>query len=131
MTPAPFDNSNPTSATSRLHSRRTRRISPDISEGIGPPQYGLLSCERNHKRAVQQANRGGQAGDRRRLGDFFGAILAGLLLGLLADRLLGTAPLFVVLGVVAGFGVGFLKMYEFSKKIEDQAEEARKERDGL
>lgn len=70
-------------------------------------------------------------GDWSTTGDFFGAILAGLLLGLLADRLLGTAPLFVVLGVVAGFGVGFLKMYEFSKKIEDQAEEARKERDGL
>ncbi len=64
-------------------------------------------------------------------GDFFGAILAGLLLGLLGDWLLGTAPWLVVMGVIAGFGVGFWRMYEFSKRIEDQAEAARRERDGL
>ena len=64
-------------------------------------------------------------------GDFFGAILAGLLLGLLGDSLLDTAPLLVVIGVIAGFGVGFWRMYEFSKRIEDQAEAAQRERDGL
>ena len=64
-------------------------------------------------------------------GDFFGAILAGLLLGLLGDSLLDTAPLLVVIGVIAGFGVGFWRMYEFSRRIEDQAEAAQRERDGL
>lgn len=70
-------------------------------------------------------------GDWSTTGDFFGAILAGLLVGLLLDNLLGTTPWLVIVGVVAGFGVGFRKMYEFSEKIEQQAEQARKERDGL
>ncbi len=64
-------------------------------------------------------------------GDFFGAIMAGLLLGLLGDKLLGTSPWLVIAGVVVGFGVGFWKMLEFSRTIEDQAEMARRQRDGL
>lgn len=54
-------------------------------------------------------------------GDFFGAILAGLLLGLLGDRLLGTDPWLVVIGVIAGFGIGFWRMMQYSEKIEDEA----------
>lgn len=77
------------------------------------------------------AEKRAMVGDWSTTGDFFGAILAGLLLGLLADKLLGTSPWIVILGVIAGFGVGFLKMYEFSKRIEDQAEVARRQRDGL
>lgn len=69
-------------------------------------------------------------GDWSTTGDFFGAILAGLLLGLLFDKLFGTAPWLVIVGIIAGFGVGFLKMYQFSQKIEDQAAQARKDRDG-
>ncbi len=70
------------------------------------------------------------AGAWAKSGDFFGAILAGLLLGLLGDSLAGTSPILVIVGVIAGFGVGFQKMFEFSKKIEEQAEMARSERDG-
>lgn len=70
-------------------------------------------------------------GDWSATGDFFGAILAGLLVGLVGDAVLDTAPWLVILGVIAGFGIGFQKMYEFSKQIEHQAEAARKERDGL
>lgn len=69
-------------------------------------------------------------GDWSATGDFLGAILAGLLIGLTLDKFLSTTPWLVVIGVVAGFGVGFRKMYEFSKTIEDQAEQARRERDG-
>lgn len=76
-------------------------------------------------------DKGSLVGDWSATGDFFGAILAGLILGLIADKLLGTAPWLVIVGVVAGFGVGFQKMFEFSKRIEDQAEEARRQRDGL
>jgi F0F1-type ATP synthase assembly protein I len=76
------------------------------------------------------AHKGSSVGDWSTTSDFFGAILAGLLLGLLGDAWLDTAPWLVVIGVIAGFGVGFMKMYEFSKKIEDQAEAARRHRDG-
>lgn len=54
-------------------------------------------------------------------GDLFASILAGLLLGLVLDGLLGTDPWLVVVGVVAGFGVGFWRMYERSKDIVDEA----------
>jgi F0F1-type ATP synthase assembly protein I len=77
------------------------------------------------------ADKRAMVGDWSTTADFFGAILAGLLLGLLADALLNTTPWLVILGVLAGFGVGFQKMYEFSKQIEDQAREAQRERDGL
>ena len=77
-----------------------------------------------------RADHGSVVGDWSTTSDFFGSIVAGLLLGLLGDAWLGTAPWLVVIGVIAGFGVGFLKMLEFSKKIEEQAEEARRQRDG-
>ncbi len=78
-----------------------------------------------------ETNKRALVGDWSATGDFFGAILAGLLIGLVGDAVLDTAPWLVVVGVIAGFGVGFQKMYEFSKQIELQAEAARKERNGL
>lgn len=54
-------------------------------------------------------------------GDVFGSIVAGLLLGLLGDRVLGTEPWLVIFGVTAGFAVGFWRMYERSKEIVDEA----------
>lgn len=77
------------------------------------------------------ADKRAMVGDWSTTGDFFGAILAGLLLGLLMDALLDTTPWLVVVGVIAGFGVGFRKMYEFSKRIEEEAEVARRQRHGL
>ena len=44
-------------------------------------------------------------------GDFFGAIMAGLLLGLGGDYLFGTKPILVVTGIVAGSITGFYTMY--------------------
>ena len=76
------------------------------------------------------AKTGSSVSDWSTTSDFFGAIAAGLVLGLLGDAWLNTAPWLVVIGVIAGFGVGFMKMYEFSKKIEEQAEAARRKRDG-
>ena len=54
-------------------------------------------------------------------GDVFASILAGLGLGYLGDWLFGTDPWLVVIGVVAGFAVGFWRMYERSKDIVDAA----------
>ncbi len=64
-------------------------------------------------------------GDWSASGDFFGAILAGFGLGWLADWLLGTPPWFVVIGIIAGFVVGFWRMMTYSDKIIDQVERAR------
>lgn len=63
-------------------------------------------------------------------GDLFASIIAGLLIGLGLDYWLGTSPIFVViLIVVASYG-GFRKMYAESEKIEEQAREAIRIRNG-
>ena len=78
-----------------------------------------------------KAHRQGAGGARKQLvgdwsasGDFLGAILAGLVLGFGGDWLFGTAPLLAVIGGVAGFAVGFWRMYEIARKAEE--EELRK-----
>ncbi|MDH3606360.1 MAG: AtpZ/AtpI family protein [Acidimicrobiia bacterium] len=48
-------------------------------------------------------------------GDFFGAIMAGFLLGLGADYLFGTQPVLVVSGIIAGSITGFFVMYRHLK----------------
>ena len=63
--------------------------------------------------------------------DVFGSILAGLLIGLGLDAWFGTSPVFVVgLVVVAAVGA-FYKSYADSERIEEQAEEALRIRNGL
>lgn len=71
--------------------------------------------DRERKAAKHEA-----VGDWSASGDFFGAILAGLLLGLLADWLFGTRPWIVVGGIVAGFAVGFWRMYDIAKRVEQE-----------
>jgi F0F1-type ATP synthase assembly protein I len=44
-------------------------------------------------------------------GAFFGSLMAGLLLGWLADHFLDTGPIFIVVGIVAGSVVGFWRMW--------------------
>jgi ATP synthase protein I len=52
-------------------------------------------------------------------GSFFGSIVSGTLLGHFADRWLGTDPWLVILGVVIGSYSGFMKVWEYSKRLED------------
>ena len=47
---------------------------------------------------------------------FFGSIMAGLLLGALADRLFGTYPVLVVIGIIAGSIVGFWRMWTIANR---------------
>jgi len=44
-------------------------------------------------------------------GSFFGSLMAGLLLGWVADHFLHTRPWFIVIGIVAGAVVGFWRMW--------------------
>ncbi len=64
-------------------------------------------------------------GDWSVAGDFFGAILAGLLIGLAADYILNTQPWLVVIGIIAGFAVGFWRMVAFSDLILQQVTNPR------
>jgi len=60
-----------------------------------------------------------QAGAGMEAAGFFSSILAGFLLGLLGDRLLGTEPLLVVAGIIAGSATGFWKMWQLAKRQDD------------
>ncbi|MXZ06131.1 MAG: AtpZ/AtpI family protein [Acidimicrobiia bacterium] len=44
-------------------------------------------------------------------GAFFGSIMAGTLLGLAADQWLNTSPWLVVIGIIAGSGSGFYRLW--------------------
>jgi len=52
-----------------------------------------------------------------RSGAFAGSILSGALLGLLADRWLGTEPWLVVIGSLLGIYSGFVQVWEQIKTI--------------
>ncbi len=64
-------------------------------------------------------------GDWSAAGGFFSSILSGLLIGLAADFFLGTEPWLVIVGVVAGFVIGFWRMIAFSDRILEQASNPR------
>ncbi len=53
--------------------------------------------------------------------DFISSIVAGLLIGLVLDGLLGTRPVMTLLWTVAGVGVGFWRMWRQSEDLEEQA----------
>ncbi len=54
---------------------------------------------------------------------FVSSILAGALLGYLADRWLGTDPWLVSIGIILGSYSGFMKMWVYSKRLEEHTRE--------
>ncbi len=52
-------------------------------------------------------------------GAFVSSILSGTLLGYLADMWLGTAPWLVVIGIILGSYSGFMRMWHYAKKMDD------------
>ena len=54
---------------------------------------------------------------------FVSSILAGALLGYLADLWLGTDPWLVVVGILAGTYSGFVRAWRYSEKMEDDPRE--------
>jgi F0F1-type ATP synthase assembly protein I len=63
--------------------------------------------------------------------DVFGSVFAGLLIGLGLDAWFGTSPVFVVGFVVVAAIGAFYKSYADSERIEEQAQEALRIRNGL
>ena len=53
-------------------------------------------------------------------GSFVSSILSGTLLGYLLDLWLGTDPWLVIAGVVLGSYAGFAKMWQYTKKLNDE-----------
>ena len=53
-------------------------------------------------------------------GNFAGSILAGTLVGYLADRWLGTWPWLLIVGILVGAYSGFMRMWVYSRRIEDE-----------
>ncbi len=106
------------------------------------------TCESVHKRALvfpgepvrvsmvddnDGSGRSGPVPDRRSVTggfssgvDLISSVVAGLLLGLGLDWWLGTRPLFIVIGVIAGSVSGFYKLWQHSAVLEDQARERRR-----
>ena len=50
---------------------------------------------------------------------FLSSILAGMLLGYLADQWLGTDPWLVVTGIILGSYSGFMRMWHYAKRMDD------------
>lgn len=59
---------------------------------------------------------------------FAASLLVFLWVGQWIDRKLGTAPLFLMLGVFVGGGAAFYSMYRKLMAIQEREEKARKER---
>lgn len=57
-------------------------------------------------------------------GSFVSSILAGAALGYLLDLWLGTDPWLVVIGILLGSYSGFMKMWHYSKRMEDQSRDS-------
>lgn len=53
-------------------------------------------------------------------GSFVSSILAGTLLGYFLDSWLGTDPWLVIIGVVLGSYSGFVRMWQYTKKLNDE-----------
>jgi F0F1-type ATP synthase assembly protein I len=51
-------------------------------------------------------------------GSFLGSVLAGTLLGYLADNWLGTDPWLIVSGILLGAYSGFMRIWHYSKIME-------------
>ena len=56
-------------------------------------------------------------------GSFLSSILAGTLIGYLLDQWLGTEPWLIIVGIVAGSYSGFMRVWHYSKRIEEDPRE--------
>ncbi len=55
--------------------------------------------------------------------DFISYIIAGLLIGLFLDWVIGIAPVMTILWTVAGVSVGFYRMWQRSEHLEEEGKE--------
>lgn len=87
-----------------------------MTEPIGPLDPAHISApdrtlEAAHRGAVSAVADGWVAG-----GSFFGSIMAGTLVGWLADLWLGTDPWLLVVGISTGACTGFHRMWQIGSR---------------
>lgn len=70
--------------------------------------------------------KGSVTGDFSSGADLISSVVAGLLLGFGLDWWLGTSPVFTIIGIIAGFGSGFYRLWHYSAVLEEQAKERRR-----
>jgi ATP synthase protein I len=58
--------------------------------------------------------------------DLISSVVSGLLVGLGLDWWLGTRPVFIIIGTLAGFASGFYKLWRYSATLEEQAKERKR-----
>jgi len=100
----------------------------ELVKGITSESQALGEPEEVHPDRGDTPTSAHMMGDWSTAGDFFSSILAGLVIGLVGDYFLNTEPWLVVVGVIAGFAVGFWRMVVFSNRIIEQASNPRLER---
>lgn len=71
------------------------------------------------QRSKPQSSKGELTSGWAASGAFLGSILSGALLGYLADLWLGTDPWLVIIGIILGSYSGFMRMWKYSKHMED------------
>lgn len=72
-----------------------------------------MKNDSTHKQVASALNEGWMEG-----GSFLSSILAGALLGYLLDLWLGTEPWLVVAGIVLGSYAGFLRVWQYLKRLD-------------
>lgn len=113
---------------------RGRRGEAPLSR-FGPLALSSYACERNHigfvmaekpKISTQVHSAVGQGWVEG--GSFFGSLISGVLLGYVADRLLGTSPWLVIAGVLLGAYSGFMRVWRYAKVQGEREDEERRQR---
>jgi len=88
--------------------------------GLDPDETnsGNAEMDRTKPRRVppKEAITGGFSGGA----DFISYIVAGLLIGLFLDWVLGTSPVMTIVWLLAGVGVGYFRMWQRSEGLEEE-----------
>ncbi len=87
-----------------------------MTEAFGAPESDLDMAPDGAVRTAHRGVTSAVADSWVAGGSFFGSIMAGTLLGWLADRWLSTEPWLLVVGIALGSANGFYRMWELVRK---------------
>lgn len=94
-----------------------------ISQGAGVTDPDIPQDDVQDARSKYVPARDAVTGGFSKNADLISYIVAGLLLGLLLDWLLGTTPVMVIIWTLLGVGVGYWRLWQSSEELEAQAKD--------